>query len=57
MNSETETLKEEDLVKVSSHFAFTISSIAMYLLGLDNVYEFRKEEYSYRRSFRTYGIS
>jgi hypothetical protein len=30
-----------------------MSSIAMYLLELDNVYEFRKEEYSHRRSFRT----
>jgi hypothetical protein len=30
-----------------------MSSIAMYLLGLDNVYEFRKEEYSHRRSFWT----
>jgi hypothetical protein len=30
-----------------------MSSIAMYLLELDNIYEFRKEEYSHRRSFRT----
>jgi hypothetical protein len=30
-----------------------MSSIAMYLLELDNIYEFRKEEYSHRCSFRT----
>jgi hypothetical protein len=32
--------------------SFLMSSIAMYLLGLDNVYEFRKKQYSRRRSFR-----